>query len=140
MKRVLSSRVFFEFFNETHFAFAITDQLMVFSRNIMEGMDYMANQGIIHRDLAARNVLVADEDTVKISDFGLARLKTEDKEYYRMNANPNVSIPVKWMAIESLTESRCLLFRFKTEPILNYDFTISRVNMTFSHILILMVI
>ena len=82
---------------------------MVFSRNIMEGMDYMANQGIIHRDLAARNVLVADEDTVKISDFGLARLKTEDKEYYRMNANPNVSIPVKWMAIESLTERRCCL-------------------------------
>ena len=39
----------------------------------MEGMDYMATCGIIHRDLAARNVLVADDETVKISDFGLAR-------------------------------------------------------------------
>ena len=48
-----------------------------FGRNIMDGMDYMATCGIIHRDLAARNVLVADEDTVKISDFGLARYASD---------------------------------------------------------------
>ena len=50
-----------------------------FGRNIMDGMDYMATCGIIHRDLAARNVLVADEDTVKISDFGLARYTSDFK-------------------------------------------------------------
>lgn len=80
-------------------------QLFNFGRNIMDGMDYMATCGIIHRDLAARNVLVADEDTVKISDFGLARFKSDEKEYYRMNANSQVKVPVKWMAVESLTQS-----------------------------------
>ena len=79
-------------------------QLFGFAQNIMEGMDYMGSQGIIHRDLAARNVLVADEETVKISDFGLARLKTDEKDYYRMSSN--INIPVKWMALESLTENR----------------------------------
>ena len=36
-------------------------------------MDYLVQNKIIHRDLAARNILVADQETVKISDFGLAR-------------------------------------------------------------------
>ena len=79
-------------------------QLFGFANNIVDGMDYMASKGIIHRDLAARNVLVADEETVKISDFGLARLKTEGKEYYMMSSNAN--IPVRWMSIESLNENK----------------------------------
>ncbi len=36
-------------------------------------MEYLGRKGVIHRDLAARNILVANEELVKISDFGLAR-------------------------------------------------------------------
>merc|ERR1719330_1455356 len=52
-------------------------QLFGYAQNIADGMDYLVQNSIIHRDLAARNILVADHETVKISDFGLARVANE---------------------------------------------------------------
>ena len=49
-----------------------------------------------------RNILVADQETVKISDFGLARVATNDT--YVMNSSSN--IPVRWEAIECLTHRK----------------------------------
>ena len=47
--------------------------MFIFAQNIVDGMSYLGQKNIIHRDLAARNILVANEELVKISDFGLAR-------------------------------------------------------------------
>ena len=77
-------------------------QLFSYSQNIVDGMEYLADNKIIHRDLAARNILVADHETVKISDFGLARQASNDT--YVMTSTTN--IPVRWEAIECLTHRK----------------------------------
>jgi len=49
-------------------------QLIDINAQIAAGMAYLESQNYIHRDLAARNILVGDANTVKIADFGLARV------------------------------------------------------------------
>ena len=40
--------------------------LLKFSRQISDGMDYLAKKCFIHRDLAARNILVTDDYVCKV--------------------------------------------------------------------------
>lgn len=56
------------------------------------------------RDLAARNVLIAEDSTAKVADFGLTREVFSRSE--------GAKLPVKWTAPEALREtvSNCILF------------------------------
>lgn len=61
------------------------DSLIDMSIQVSEGMAYLESENSIHRDLAARNVLVGEDNTCKVADFGLARVikvifhRTRDK-------------------------------------------------------------
>ena len=39
-------------------------------------MEYLTNIGIVHRDIKPGNILVADNGTLKLSDFGISKQKT----------------------------------------------------------------
>ncbi|XP_068624359.1 tyrosine-protein kinase Fer isoform X3 [Battus philenor] len=71
--------------------------LLAMCRDAAAGMRYLESKNCIHRDLAARNCLVADDHTVKISDFGMSR---EEEEY--IVSGGMKQIPIKWTAPEAL--------------------------------------
>jgi serine/threonine protein kinase len=48
---------------------------------IINGMYHLHTCGILHRDLAARNVLLGKNNQPKISDFGMAVLKSNNKKF-----------------------------------------------------------
>ncbi|XP_013174912.1 PREDICTED: vascular endothelial growth factor receptor 1 [Papilio xuthus] len=63
--------------------------LLAWAFQIARGMEYLASRKVLHGDLAARNVLLAEDNIVKICDFGLARSIYKNDEYQKKE---NVSL------------------------------------------------
>ncbi|KAM9331636.1 macrophage colony-stimulating factor 1 receptor 2 [Pholidichthys leucotaenia] len=73
--------------------------LIRFSYQVAQGLDFLSSRNCIHRDVAARNVLLTNRHIAKICDFGLARDIRNDDSYI---VQGNARLPVKWMAPESI--------------------------------------
>ena len=69
--------------------------------SLFSDLRLVSHRQLIHRDLAARNVLLADDNIVKICDFGLAKDVYKYDNYVKKNDGP---LPIKWMAIESIRD------------------------------------
>jgi len=79
-------------------------ELMYMAKDCSRGMEYLEENQIVHRDLALRNLLAKKESNrivVKISDFGLSRILSND--HYSISDSP---LPAKWSAPEVLTKSK----------------------------------
>lgn len=75
-------------------------QLQKFSSQLASACGYLSEKLFIHRDIAARNVLIFDEKTVKLGDFGLMCKRQPGENIYIMNDRRR--IPLAWSAPESL--------------------------------------
>uniref|UniRef100_A0A4W5RHB9 Tyrosine-protein kinase n=1 Tax=Hucho hucho TaxID=62062 RepID=A0A4W5RHB9_9TELE len=81
--------------------------LLSYAVQICQGMDYLGSRNYIHRDLAARNVLVENESTVKIGDFGLTKIIKGNEGYYTVK--DDLDSPVYWYAPECLVHCKFYL-------------------------------
>ncbi|XP_034181640.2 PDGF- and VEGF-receptor related isoform X1 [Osmia lignaria lignaria] len=78
-----------------------TQDLLSWAFQVARGMEYLSQRKVLHGDLAARNILLAENNVVKICDFGLAKTMYKDNNYKKKGDGP---LPIKWMAIESIRD------------------------------------
>lgn len=69
-----------------------------FSLQIANGLAFLHGQGILHRDLKSPNVLLTADDSIKLADFGMAKMITHASKTSRSGA---LGTPA-WMAPEIL--------------------------------------
>ncbi len=67
---------------------------------ICEALQYAHDQGVVHRDIKPANVLVATDGTVKIADFGLAKLMVDSKDDHTLTRAGQVMGTLHYMAPE----------------------------------------
>jgi serine/threonine protein kinase len=53
------------------------EKVIHYTRQILDGLQRLHAAGIIHRDIKPFNILLTEDDTVKICDFGLSKLRGE---------------------------------------------------------------
>ena len=69
-------------------------QIIDFVRQILQGLHYLHEQGVVHRDVKAANVLITEDGFIKLADFGVATKVSSQHE--TVVGTPN------WMAPETV--------------------------------------
>ncbi|CAH2355005.1 hypothetical protein CLIB1423_20S01904 [[Candida] railenensis] len=83
------------------------EKLVTFiTRQILLGLQYLHQNGILHRDLKADNLLLEVDGRCKISDFGISK---KSSDIYVNNAEMSMQGTIFWMApevIDSIVEDK----------------------------------
>ncbi|KEP47618.1 tyrosine kinase family catalytic domain protein, partial [Rhizoctonia solani 123E] len=69
---------------------------------VTDGVAYLHGRGVVHGDLKAANILISHDQTVKITDFGSARLSEYSLQFHTSTKGCGVS--PRWTAPEILEE------------------------------------
>jgi cell division control protein CDC15 len=78
----------------------LTETLVaIYVKQVLLGLDYLHNQGVIHRDIKGANILTTKNGVVKLADFGVATKLTDTERSNSFAGTPY------WMAPEVIEMS-----------------------------------
>lgn len=79
----------------------LTEPIMAFIvRQTLLGLQYLHQHNIIHRDIKSDNILLAEDGTVKIIDFGFSANLNDGPQYSIQNNRTTMVGTAYWMAPE----------------------------------------
>lgn len=72
---------------------------------VLQGLQYLHEQGVIHRDIKGSNILATKEGSIKLADFGVATRVTGSSSTNNADAQMAVVGSPYWMAPEVVDQS-----------------------------------
>ncbi len=73
---------------------------------ICDALQFAHDQGIVHRDIKPENILIDRRGRIKIADFGLAKLMSQESREFTLTGTHQVMGTPRYMAPEQLEQSR----------------------------------
>ncbi|VDO04269.1 unnamed protein product [Rodentolepis nana] len=92
------------FFDVIHSSISVgIENIIDWTQQIAQGMNYLHSHKVIHRDLKSPNILIGEDGQLKISDFGVSKEITEN------STKMSFAGTVAWMAPEIMRDEPCSL-------------------------------
>ncbi|WVY92870.1 hypothetical protein V8G54_031958 [Vigna mungo] len=75
-------------------------QVSAYTRQILSGLKYLHDRNVVHRDIKCANILVDTTGSIKLADFGLAKVT-------KLNDVKSIGGSLNWMAPEVVNLRSC---------------------------------